>query len=149
MLHEQPPLGQPAFADVDGEARRVERDAVARVRARVDQHVEDAAVLPAQPRLVGVQRLVAREPGEQVEGDVGVGVERGDPPPDVLGGGVAEQAQLGLVRPQDRAVRPQPVDGDGGVVPVGHAWFSSIAHGHLCSETGFEPWRTPHARGQG
>lgn len=127
VLDEQAPLGEPALADVDGEASRVGESAVLGLRARVDQDVSDRAILAAQARLERAQRLPSRETGEHVAGDVGVDVELGDAPAHVLARRVAEERQLGRVGPQDRAVRCQPVDGD--VVRVRVRWPSSIAHG--------------------
>jgi hypothetical protein len=86
------------------------------VKQRVDQHVADRTVLPSEPRLVLQQRLTAGEPGEHVFDDGSIDVKLGDVVADVLVACVAEEIQFGLVCPQDRAVRADPMEPFGGVV---------------------------------
>ena len=110
-------LGPRAVGDVAGEAPGVRRTArPSRYTFRADQDVPDRAVLGAQPGLVPVDRLVGGEPAEDVRDGRRVGVEVGDVPPDVLVPRVPQEVELGPVRPQDRPVRADPVQPDGGVL---------------------------------
>ena len=109
-------LGALLLGDVAGEAAGVDETAVLPQHAGVDEHVLDRAVLAAHPRLV-VAHLLARpqpragcprsRPGRR-------GTRR-------CGGRCTRRrsnraGQLGLVRPQDGAVRPDPVQPHRGVV---------------------------------
>ena len=105
------PLG-----DVPREAPGVDELPVPPEDVGADEDAANRAVLAAKAGLVGVELLVPREPPEDVRDDRRVGVELGDVPADVLLAAVAEQLQLGPVRPEDRPVRPDPMQADGGVL---------------------------------
>src|SRR5262249_42839690 len=102
--------------DVAGEAAAVAQTAFLPEDVAVEQDVLDRAVLAPQPRPVVAQRLAGCQAAQDVVDRLPVGVKLGDGVADVLLAGAAKQVELGLVGPQDRPVRRQPVQADGGVL---------------------------------
>jgi hypothetical protein len=74
-----------------------------------DEHVAQRPVLAADPRRIVAQRLARGEPAQDVLDHRRVGVELRDVASDVLFRRIAEQFKLRAVGPQDRPVRPDPV----------------------------------------
>ena len=84
--------------------------AVLREDVRVDQHVPDGPVPGPEARRVRLQHAAARQDLEDPLDDVLVDMEVRDVPVEVLIGAVPEEAELGLVRPEDLPLRVHQVD---------------------------------------
>lgn len=96
--------------DVAREGSGVKEPLPLELRVRIDQDVLDRAVFRDEARLEVLERLAARQSREHPKGDVGVRVHLGDPPAHVLLARVAQELELGAVRPQDHAVGVDPVE---------------------------------------
>jgi hypothetical protein len=71
--------------------------------------VSKRAVLTLEPRFVVVQRLLIQQPAEDVLDNIRVGMKFGNGSPDILFTAISKEIKLGLIGPQDSAVRPDPV----------------------------------------
>src|SRR5258706_3698963 len=83
---------------------------------RVDQRMPDRAILASQPCRVFVQRLPARQTGENVLDRGWIDVKLGDIAAQIFFTRIAEQIQLGLVHPDNDPLGSDPVQTDRGVV---------------------------------
>ena len=102
--------------DITGEAARVKELIVTPQHVRIDQDVANGPVLPAKAGFVVLQCFAARQASEDVPDDRLVDVELRDVVSDVLVAGVTQKVQFGLVGPQDRAVRPDPMQPFSGMI---------------------------------
>ena len=105
-----------AVGHVAGEAASVDEPTVLPQHVGADGDVLDRAVLAPHPGLVVPQLRARPEPPKDVLDHLPVRMELGDVMADVLLRGVAEQVELGAVRPENGPVRPNPVQADGGIV---------------------------------
>ena len=70
------------------------------------------AIFALHPRVVIVQCLTVCQPGKNVIDDRLIGVEIDDIPADIFFQLIAKQIELGLIRPQDRAIGTDPMQSD-------------------------------------
>ncbi len=109
-------FGPLPLGDIPGEAASVDELAVPPQHAGVDQYFLDRAVLAPQAGRILGQLLPRLQPLEDVADHFLVDMELGDGATDVLFPAVAEHVQFGSVSPEDRSVRPDPVQPDGRIL---------------------------------
>jgi len=108
-------LGALSLGHVAGEAARVTELAVALIHARVDQHVLDRSILRAQTGLITAQGLICGKTRENIVEHRTVDMELSEMVTNIFVGRIAEELELRVVGPNDRAVARNRVDAFGGV----------------------------------
>ena len=109
-------VGGLSVGDVAGKASGVQEFVVTPQHVRIDLNEANRAVLTAQTRLVIQECLASRQTREDVFDDRRVDVELSDVVTDVLLTWITEQIELGLIGPQNRAVRPDEMQSLGSVI---------------------------------
>ena len=117
--------------DVAGKAARVNELSVLEQGARIDEDMAGRSVAVQQPRRPVTEGFAPAQAGEDIADDSLVSVKRGDVPPDILLPRVAEQIELGLVRPKDDAVGAHPMKAN-------RRGFDEIAQNRLAAPQGLE-----------
>jgi len=108
--------GKHRDGDVAGKAAGVNELLVGAIHAGIDQHVFDRAVPAPQARGIVAHDFVGMKPAQELGDDGFVGVELGDVVPYIFVAAIPEQLELGAIRAQDRAVRPDPMERHGAVL---------------------------------